>query len=64
MTDLIANDPDDICPKTLDGKHVPDWSSVTSESDGGEWYVDIPCVACGRSGCVGNQKQLESGITW
>ena len=29
------------CKKAKDGKHEPDWDSVSLDSDGGEVYVDV-----------------------
>ena len=53
---------DDICPVT--GKrHHPDWQSLTVEHDG-ETYLDVSCVNCGRSGCVGTTKTLGNDINW
>jgi len=54
---------DDICPEAKDGKHRPDWSTVTTEYDG-EWYVDVTCKLCGRSGCVGKAETLAEDICW
>jgi len=56
-------DADDTCP--VDGKdHRPNWKSVSIEQDGGETYIDVTCVKCGRSGCVGTTKTLGDGINW
>jgi len=56
-----ADDPD-VCP---DGTpHTPDWNSVNIQHDGDEVYIDINCLDCGRSGCIGNRPQLEEHISW
>lgn len=51
------------CPKTHE-PHVPDWSTVSLTSDGGQFYLDVNCKDCGRSGCVGSRESLESEICW
>ena len=56
--------PDDHCEVSDDGKHTPDWHTVTAEYDGEELYVDVNCKDCGRSGCVGTHKTLEKSINW
>ena len=55
---------DDYCPETEDHNHVPDWESVHVDSDGGEYYIDVTCSACGRSGCLGTAKTLADNISW
>lgn len=55
---------DEICPKTKDGKHEPDWSSVFVEEDGGETYIDVSCKHCGASGCIGTSHSLAENIDW
>lgn len=57
-------DTDAVCPNTPDGKHVPDWSTVTVEHDGDEDYIDVSCSKCGRSGCIGSAASLISEISW
>ena len=56
-------EPDDICPDSHNGVHNPDWNSVivTYEDD---VYIDINCLHCGRSGCLGTSKTLVDSITW
>jgi hypothetical protein len=62
----VPTDPDDICPKASKpwGRHLPDWTTAHVEVDGGEFYVDVNCKLCGRSGCVGTAKLLVAGINW
>jgi hypothetical protein len=55
---------EDTCPETKNGKHVPDWNSITISQDGDELYIDISCEECGQSGCVGNKNTLVAGINW
>ena len=52
------------CKKSKDGKHEPDWDSVSLDSDGGEVYVDVSCKHCGEGGCVGTSKTLADDIDW
>ena len=52
------------CKKAKDGKHEPDWDSVSLDSDGGEVYVDVSCKHCGEGGCVGTSKTLADDIDW
>jgi len=61
MADIVVDE--DICPKSSSGVHTPDWNSVTVTHDG-EAYLDVNCVDCGRSGCIGSAKTLEEGISW
>ena len=56
-------DSDDICPATQKS-HVPDWSTLSVDWDGGKAYVDVNCKDCGRSGCVGNSKTLAEKVNW
>lgn len=58
------HDPDDICPESPDGRHKPDWKTVTTQWDGDDLYVDVNCERCGRSGCVGNAATLIENISW
>jgi hypothetical protein len=44
-------------------EHDPDWDTVVVTHDG-EIYIDVTCKKCGRSGCIGTQKTLESDINW
>jgi hypothetical protein len=60
MADIVVDE--DICPKT-GVVHTPDWSTVTVTHDG-EAYIDVNCVNCGRSGCIGSAKTLTEGISW
>ena len=65
MADAPDLDPDDpsICP--VDNQpHHPDWKSLTIEHADGGSYLDVSCVKCGRSGCVGQAKTLADGIHW
>jgi hypothetical protein len=55
---------DDICPDSHDGHHSPDWKTTIWTNDGDESYVDVNCVHCGRSGCVGQAGLLAEGINW
>jgi hypothetical protein len=56
-------DADDICPDN-DGKpHQADWGTAHINEDG-QWYIDINCMQCGRSGCVGSEKTLSGDIQW
>ena len=59
----MSEENEDICPKSEDGIHIPDWNSLSITHDG-EAYVDVNCSACGRSGCVGSAKTLLEGISW
>jgi len=52
------------CSKTQDGKHVPDWKTVHVEVDGDGIYVDVNCIYCGESGCIGTEKTLIEDINW
>jgi len=64
ISDALINMPDeDICTVT-NLPHEPDWNSVHVESDGGEYYVDVNCKHCGRSGCIGTSKILKEEIDW
>ena len=54
---------DDICPKSPDWKHKPDWHSVVTSVDV-ETYIDINFKYCGSSGCIGSEKTLEENIQW
>lgn len=40
------------CLRSPTGEHVPDEDTIHLEPDGGDWYVDVNCVHCGRSGCI------------
>ena len=56
---------DTFCPKHIGGVgHKPDWGTVSMEQDGGGVYIDVSCMHCGRSGCLGALKQVESKIDW
>lgn len=59
----VPPDPDDICPATGE-RHRVNWSSVYTEGDGGDLYLDVSCADCGRSGCVGNTDMLSGSTTW
>ena len=57
----------DTCPDAPHGGHEPDLSTLTIESDGGEFYLDVNCQYCGRSGCiVGPEglRRLATGVEW
>ncbi len=45
-------------------KHHPDWHSVSVQYNGDGCYVDVNCIRCGVSGCVGSHKTLAEAITW
>jgi hypothetical protein len=45
-------------------KHCPDWHSVIVQYDGDGCYVDVNCIRCGLSGCVGTHETLLDGIQW
>ena len=53
--------PDNPAP---DKGHEPDWNSLTTEHDGDGLYVDVCCIHCGLSGCVGNERTLTENINW
>jgi len=61
--DHISVEDDDYCPESEDGKHEPDWATV-SIADDGDTYIDVLCLNCGQSGCVGSSKTLAEGISW
>ena len=61
--DWTYHDEDDECPESNNG-HEPDWNTLKVESDGGEYYIDVNCKLCGRSGCVGNTQTLANEISW
>ena len=63
MIEASTTDEDDTCPSHESGEHVPDWSSLNVTHDS-ETYIDVSCVNCGRSGCVGSAKTLDEGISW
>ena len=56
-------DASDKCQASPTGRHEPDWSTVIIDYDG-EAYVDVSCIHCGRSGCVGSAKTLADDICW
>lgn len=60
----LSEPEEDVCPESPDGKHAPDWRSVSTTHDGGESYIDINCKHCGRSGCVGSSASLTADINW
>ena len=49
--------------KTESGEHVIDWNTL-HVSDDVERYIDVNCLECGRSGCLGSAKNLEADIQW
>lgn len=53
-----------VCPENPVGVHTPDWSTVYALEDGDAWYLDVHCQACGRSGCIGNVRDLVDNISW
>jgi hypothetical protein len=55
---------EESCPRSPDGKHHPNWQGCTVEYDGDGIYVDVPCIHCGRSGCVGSTETLEADVSW
>lgn len=59
----FADDDGGICHATRQ-PHAPDWATLNLSSDGGQWYVDVNCKDCGRSGCVGSAEMLTGSIDW
>lgn len=57
----VDND-ENFCPKTADGKHVPNVQTLHIEYDGEDAYFDLNCKHCGRSGCAG--KFDPAKIDW
>lgn len=55
---------EDRCSESPLGRHIPDWSTVSATYDGGEAYVDVNCMYCGRSGCAGTNTTLSKSIQW
>ena len=45
-------------------QHEPDWKSVSVQEDGDTAYVDISCMKCGCSGCIGQSETLQADINW
>ena len=43
--------------------HDPDWENIFVVSDGGEWYIHVPCKLCGEEGVIGTNR-LKREITW
>lgn len=54
---------EDVCPSGQ-GKHEPDWSTVSIDCDGDGTYVDVACMHCGRSGCLGNLQTMLENLQW
>ena len=54
---------DETCEGSKDGKHEPDWNSVSVCHDV-DTYIDVNCKHCGQSGCVGNEETLKQDISW
>jgi len=52
------------CKKSPDGKHEPDWQTMTVSHEGGGHYIDVDCKHCGRSGCVGTAETLGDNLQW
>lgn len=52
----------DVCEETKSGKHKADTSSFHLERDGDAVYLDVNCLHCGLSGCVGKFDANE--VTW
>ena len=52
------------CVKNKGGPHEPDWATAHAESDGGEFYVDVNCTHCFRSGCVGRVQLIVENLSW
>lgn len=48
--------------KTPDNIHEPDWSTITAGYADKVWYIDVNCIHCGQSGCVGTSETLY--IKW
>lgn len=57
-------DEENVCEKSPTGKHEPDWKTVHVEYDGDDTYIDVSCIHCGHSGCIGTSKQLAKNISW
>lgn len=58
---------DDRCKKgrVADGfGHKVDFYSILVTYDGDEAYVDVNCIQCGRSGCLGTLTALKEGVQW
>jgi len=55
---------DEKCNESKDGKHEANWNTVTTDNDGGTVYIDVCCIHCGQSGCIGNDKALQEMISW
>ena len=53
-----------VCTQTEDGNHVPDWQSLSVDHSNEIVYIDVSCLLCGRSGCVGTEKTLAQDINW
>ena len=54
----------DICKKSPNGKHEPDLSSAHITDDNGTKYLDINCIHCGCSGCIGMINDMIKEINW
>ncbi len=69
MEDFVIKEEAEQCTAdvSIDGPdsgiHEPDFSTVRVEPDG-EWYVDVQCGVCGRSGCIGTLEVLRDTISW
>lgn len=50
----------DIC-KVTGENHQPDWNSIVVDFEG-EAYIDIRCINCGTSGCIGRECTGETGL--
>lgn len=55
------------CPQAPHGCHEPDFTTLHIEWDGGELYLDVNCMYCGRSGCLSGPKglaELSERVEW
>jgi len=51
-------------PDKSDCQHEPDWHTARADSDGDEDYVDVSCLKCNTSGCIGTVETLTDRICW
>jgi hypothetical protein len=52
-----------ICLKNIDGKHTPDWNTISLIKDG-DVYIDVSCSACEHIGCLGKVSTIVDEISW
>lgn len=55
---------DQQCLATPDRRHVVNWQSLSVQPDGGDYYIDVNCAACGKSGCLGSAADLAVHVSW